>query len=140
MNATALARPPAWLTIVGVVSLLWNLIGVCFYLGQVGVLGGPFLVDLADGGLALGIQGVPLVLVHDDEEDGGVCNIKGVGAVLADFAQLEGLVGLDGMHGTVHHALLQELVVLGHGFCHRSTAQRLDQLGRVARSPDLEAL
>lgn len=45
MNAIALSRPPVWFTIVGVVALLWNLIGVCFYLGQVGVLGPPFVQE-----------------------------------------------------------------------------------------------
>ena len=33
------AQPPAWLRIVGVVGLLWNLIGVYFYLARVGVVG-----------------------------------------------------------------------------------------------------
>lgn len=43
MNATAIARPPAWFYPVAFVALLWNLIGVCFYLGSVGVLGPPFV-------------------------------------------------------------------------------------------------
>jgi hypothetical protein len=43
MNYIIGARPPAWLRIVGFVALLWNLIGVAFYLGSVGVLGGPFV-------------------------------------------------------------------------------------------------
>ena len=42
MNNIIGARPPAWLRIVAFVALLWNLIGVAFYLGEVGVLGGAF--------------------------------------------------------------------------------------------------
>lgn len=43
MSATLRSPAPAWLTIVGVGGVLWNLIGVCFYLGTVGVLGAPFV-------------------------------------------------------------------------------------------------
>jgi hypothetical protein len=35
-------RPPVWLRIVAFVALLWNLIGVAFYLGTVDMLGGAF--------------------------------------------------------------------------------------------------
>jgi hypothetical protein len=42
MNNIIGARPPAWLRGLALVALLWNLIGVAFYLGEVGVLGGPF--------------------------------------------------------------------------------------------------
>ena len=37
------ARPPGWLRPVALVALLWNLIGVAFYLGHVGILGSPFV-------------------------------------------------------------------------------------------------
>jgi hypothetical protein len=43
MNNIIGTRPPAWLRIVGFVALLWNLIGVAFYLGEVGMLGGAFV-------------------------------------------------------------------------------------------------
>ena len=36
------ARPPSWLRLVGFIALLWNLIGLAFYLGHVGILGGVF--------------------------------------------------------------------------------------------------
>ena len=42
MNNIIGTRPPAWLRIVAFVALLWNLIGVAFYLGEVGMLGGAF--------------------------------------------------------------------------------------------------
>lgn len=45
MNSAAIGRTPLWFTIVGVVALLWNLVGVCFYLGSVGVLGPPFVQE-----------------------------------------------------------------------------------------------
>ncbi len=32
-------QPPAWVRIVGLLGLLWNLIGVYFYLGRVGLVG-----------------------------------------------------------------------------------------------------
>ena len=32
-------QPPAWVRILGLLGLLWNLIGVYFYLGRVGVIG-----------------------------------------------------------------------------------------------------
>ena len=37
------ARAPGWLRPVALVALLWNLVGVAFYLGHVGILGGPFV-------------------------------------------------------------------------------------------------
>lgn len=45
MNAAAIGKAPVWFTIVGIVALLWNLVGVCFYLGSVGVLGPPFVQE-----------------------------------------------------------------------------------------------
>lgn len=42
MNNVIGARPPAWLRIVALTALVWNLIGVAFYLGQVGLIGGAF--------------------------------------------------------------------------------------------------
>ena len=36
------ARPPSWLRLVGLLAFLWNLLGIAFYLGHVGVLGGLF--------------------------------------------------------------------------------------------------
>ncbi|WP_114951353.1 hypothetical protein [Sphingosinicella terrae] len=36
------ARPPSWLRLVGFIALLWNLVGVAFYFGHVGILGGVF--------------------------------------------------------------------------------------------------
>ncbi len=65
MNATSATKAPGWLRIVGVVALLWNLIGVCFYLGQVGVLGPPFVQEGAPtsmpvwvtAGYAIGVFG-----------------------------------------------------------------------------------
>ena len=42
MNNIIGARPPVWLRVLAFVALLWNLIGVAFYLGEVGVLGGMF--------------------------------------------------------------------------------------------------
>jgi hypothetical protein len=33
------AQPPAWVRIIGLLGLLWNLIGVYFYLGRVGLIG-----------------------------------------------------------------------------------------------------
>ena len=42
MNNIIGARPPAWVRIVAVLALLWNLIGVAFYLGEVGMIGGAF--------------------------------------------------------------------------------------------------
>lgn len=40
MNDVIGAKAPAWLRIVAALGLLWNLIGVYFYLMAVGVLGG----------------------------------------------------------------------------------------------------
>jgi hypothetical protein len=42
MNNVIGARPPAWLRIAALVALVWNLIGIAFYLGHVGLLGGAF--------------------------------------------------------------------------------------------------
>ena len=42
MNNVIGARPPGWLRPVALVALLWNLTGVAFYLGHVGLLGGAF--------------------------------------------------------------------------------------------------
>ena len=62
MASTLERRPPAWFRIVGVLALIWNLIGVCFYLGHVGVLGPPFadtaapaMPDLVTGAFAIGV-------------------------------------------------------------------------------------
>jgi hypothetical protein len=35
-------KPPVWFWAAGVLGLLWNLIGAAFYLGQRGILSGPF--------------------------------------------------------------------------------------------------
>ena len=35
-------RVPVWFWIVAGLGLVWNAIGAAFYLGHVGVLGGPF--------------------------------------------------------------------------------------------------
>lgn len=45
MNATIIGRLPSWFRAAAVLAFLWNLIGVCFYLGQVGVLGPPFVQE-----------------------------------------------------------------------------------------------
>lgn len=42
MNGIIGARPPAWLRAGAFLALLWNLVGVAFYLGQTGLLGGAF--------------------------------------------------------------------------------------------------
>jgi hypothetical protein len=50
MNDFAGAQPPGWLRILGLVGLLWNLIGVYFYLGRVGVVGDGPVADMASSG------------------------------------------------------------------------------------------
>lgn len=39
MNDVVGSAPPAWLRIIGVLGLLWNMIGVYFYLVRVGMVG-----------------------------------------------------------------------------------------------------
>lgn len=43
------AQPPAWLRIVAVLGLLWNLIGVYAYLGRMGLVGGGPGADMTGG-------------------------------------------------------------------------------------------
>lgn len=43
------AQPPAWLRILAVLGLLWNLIGVYFYLARMGVVGGGPPADMTGG-------------------------------------------------------------------------------------------
>ncbi len=43
------AQPPAWLRILAVLGLLWNLIGVYFYLARMGVVGGGSAPDMSGG-------------------------------------------------------------------------------------------
>ena len=43
------AQPPAWLRIVGGLGLLWNLIGVYFYLMRVGVVPGGAAAEMSGG-------------------------------------------------------------------------------------------
>lgn len=42
MTTTRTRDVPSWLRPVAAAGLVWNLIGAAFYLGQVGMLGGPF--------------------------------------------------------------------------------------------------
>lgn len=51
MNDMATGRAPAWLRIVALLALVWNLIGVYFYLVHVGTIDGPAMSD-ADRALA----------------------------------------------------------------------------------------
>jgi magnesium-transporting ATPase (P-type) len=42
MATTYTDRVPAWFWLAAGLGLLWSLVGVCFYLGSVGILSGPF--------------------------------------------------------------------------------------------------
>lgn len=43
-------QPPAWIRILGLLGLLWNLIGVYFYLGRVGLIGDGAAAAAMGGG------------------------------------------------------------------------------------------
>ncbi|HEV2569112.1 hypothetical protein [Sphingomonas sp.] len=65
MATTYTDRVPAWYWLAAGLGLLWNLVGVAFYLGSVGVLSGPFAApaEAADmpawamAGYAIGVWG-----------------------------------------------------------------------------------
>lgn len=50
MSEVVGAQPPAWVRIVGLLGLLWNLIGVYFYLGRVGLIGDGAAAAAMGGG------------------------------------------------------------------------------------------
>lgn len=52
MNGTFESRPPAWLRIVAALGLIWNLIGVYFYLASVGAVPAPDPAMAAEAGPA----------------------------------------------------------------------------------------
>jgi hypothetical protein len=75
------ARPPAWIRLVAVLALLWNLIGIAFYLGQVGLLGGAFAPPTASADLPAWVTGAWAVAVF-----GGATGALGL-ALLARWSR-----------------------------------------------------
>lgn len=71
MATTYTDRVPAWFWIAAGLGLVWNLIGAAFYLGEVGVLSGPFTPPpgqppmplWATAAYAIGVWGSVLALV-----------------------------------------------------------------------------
>lgn len=64
-------RVPAWFWIAAGLGLVWNAIGACFYLGQVGAIGGPFapppgmpvMPIWATAAYAIGVWGSVLAMI-----------------------------------------------------------------------------
>jgi hypothetical protein len=71
MATTYENRVPAWFWVVAGLGLVWNAIGAAFYLGSVGVLGGPFapppgmpaMPDWATAAYAIGVGGSVVAMI-----------------------------------------------------------------------------
>src|SRR3954467_14813407 len=71
MATTYTDRVPTWFWIAAGLGLIWNAIGACFYLGDVGVLSGPFapppgmpaMPVWATAAFAIGVWGSVLAMI-----------------------------------------------------------------------------